>query len=77
VRDCNKRMARIVANRELAAAGLMPHVNLPGANREFAAIAHQVRRTGDAGPFAEWLARENGRAARLDATWVERGRNRP
>jgi Flp pilus assembly protein TadD len=75
--NANKRMARIVANRELAAAGLMPHVNLPGANREFAAIAHQVRRTGDAGPFAEWLARESGRAARLDATWVERGRNRP
>jgi hypothetical protein len=70
-------MARVVANRELASAGLMPHVNLPGANREFAAIAHQVRRTGDASPFAQWLARESGRAARLDATWVELERDRP
>jgi Flp pilus assembly protein TadD len=75
--NANKRMARIVANRELAAAGLMPHVNLPGANREFAAISHQVRRTGDAWPFAEWLARESGRAARLDASWAENERNRP
>ena len=63
----NKRLARAVANEELAAAGLMPHLNVPGADRTILAIVQDVRRTGDALPLASWLAMASRRAAELDA----------
>ena len=63
----NKRLARAVANEELAAAGLMPHLNVPGADRTLLAIVQDVRRTGDALPLASWLAMASRRAAELDA----------
>ena len=54
--NANKRLARFVANRELAAAGLMPHVNVPGLHREIAKMRDVLRRTGDATPIAMLLA---------------------
>lgn len=66
----NKRLARAVANHELAAAGFMPHLNLAGADREVYAIAHEARRTRDAQPLALWLAAATHRAAERDARYA-------
>jgi Flp pilus assembly protein TadD len=66
----NKRLARTVANEALAAAGLMPHLNVPGADRTIPAIAQEVRRTGDALPLASWLAMASRRAAELDVRYA-------
>jgi hypothetical protein len=51
----------------MAAAGLMPPLNVPGADRTIRAIVQDVRRTGDALPLASWLAMAARRAAELDA----------
>jgi hypothetical protein len=61
--NANKRLARFVANRELAAAGLMPHVNVPGLHREIAKSRSVLRQTGDATPIAMLLASASRRAA--------------
>lgn len=63
----NKRLARFVANRELAAAGLMPHVNVPGLNQKITVARETLRRTGDAMPIALLLASASRQAALLDA----------
>ena len=68
--NANKRLARAVANEELAAAELMPHLNVPGADRTILAIVQEVRRTGDALPLASWLAMASRRAAELDARYA-------
>jgi hypothetical protein len=68
----NKRLARYAANRDLAAAGLMPIVNVPAADRLLLGFTASAWNTGDALELAELLASASRQAATLDAAWAGR-----
>lgn len=68
--DGNKRLARFLANGELEAAGLMPHMHSPGKVRTLVQLAIEVKERRDAEPLATWLAAASRESARFDAEWA-------
>jgi len=71
--NANKRLARCAMNRELAAAGLMPVLNVPGSDRELLRHTAAARKTGDLQPIAEMFASASREARALDAAWARPG----
>lgn len=68
--DGNKRLARFLANGELEAAGLMPHMHSPEKVRKLVHLAIEARERRDATQLARWLANASREAARFDADWA-------
>ena len=67
--DANGRVARLFVNRQLASAGVYPHLRREGKD---SAQVNTARAGADLEPLVEWLAAGSHYAAALDARWSQR-----
>jgi len=67
--DANGRIARLFVNRQLAAAGVYPHLRREGKD---SSAVNATRAAADLEPMIDWLAAGSHYAAAVDARWSQR-----